>query len=132
MAFLGASPYLVSQFIDIPKPLSTMAEQSDTQSLIQMLAGRMEGQDARLERQKKQQDVTNDLLLRLLQQQQALFGLHQNFQKDQAGFNERQDQYNIIFLDKIRDTKHDVRGLKKGIGTLRAASRLMYVFNSIH
>ena len=102
-----------------------MADSNDFQQLLQVLTVRMD-------RQEKQQDVTNDLLLRLLQQQEALFGLHQNFQKDQAGFNERQekfnerqekfnerqDQYNIIFLDEIRDIKHDVRDLKRDIAQL--------------
>ena len=109
-----------------------MAEQSDIQSLIQMLGDRMdrqdarsERQDARLERQEAQQQTTNDLLLRLLNQQEATFGLHQNFQKHQEGFNERQekfnerqekfnerqDQFNIIFLDEIRGMKKDIKEL---------------------
>ena len=93
-----------------------MAEQSDIQTLIQMLAGPMDRQDVRLDRQEAQQQTTNDLLLRLLQQQEAMFGLHQNFQKHQEGFNERQekfnerqDQFNTIFLDEIRGMKKDTK-----------------------
>ena len=124
-----------------------MAEQSDFQSLIQMLAERMdrqdarldrqderaERQDARLDRQEKQQDVTNDLLLRLLSQQEAMFNLHQNFQRKQEGFNERQerfnerqDQFNIIFLDEVRDIKLDVRELRKDITTIRDVTLKQY------
>ena len=102
-----------------------MAEQSDFQSLMQMLADRLDRQDTRLERQETrqerqeaQQQTTNDLLLRLLNQQEAAFGLHQNFQKNQEGFNtrqekfnERQDQFNIIFLDEIRGMKKDIKEL---------------------
>ena len=102
-----------------------MAEQSDFQSLMQMLADRLDRQDTRLERQETrqerqeaQQQTTNDLLLRLLNQQEAMFGLHQNFQKNQEGFNtrqekfnERQDQFNIIFLDEIRGMKKDIKEL---------------------
>ena len=110
-----------------------MAEQNDFQSLIQMLAerldrqdarserqdARLERQDARLERQEAQQQTTNDLLLRLVNQQEAMFALHQNFQKNQEKFNERQDQFNIIFLDEIRDIKLDVRELKRDITILK-------------
>ena len=102
-----------------------MAEQNDLQTLIQMLADRMDRQDTRLDRQEAQQQTTNDLLLRLLQQQEAMFGLHQNFQRHQEGFNERQekfnerqekfnerqDQFNIIFLDEIRGMKKDIKEL---------------------
>ena len=99
-----------------------MADQSDFQTLIQMLADRMDRQDSRLDRHEAQQQTTNDLLLRLLQQQEAMFSLHQNFQKNQEGFNgrqekfnERQDQFNIIFLDEVRDIKLDVRELRKEV-----------------
>ncbi|WP_310398006.1 hypothetical protein [Hymenobacter sp.] len=110
-----------------------MADSNDVQQLIQVLTGR-------LDRQEKQQEVTNDLLLRMLTQQEAMFQLQQNFQRSQQGFNERQeqfnerqekfnerqekfnerqDQYSIIFLDEIHDIKHDVRELKKDIGILK-------------
>ena len=96
-----------------------MADSFDMQQLIQMLATRMD-------RQEEQQNTTNDLLLRMLQQQEAMFQLQQSFQRSQEGFNgrlekanERQDQFNIIFLDEIRDIKHDVRDLKKDIGILK-------------
>ena len=79
---------------------------------------RLDRQDTRLDRQEHKQDTTNDILLRMLTQQEALFNLHQNFQKSQEKFNERQDQFNIIFLDEIRDIKHDVRDVKKEINTL--------------
>ena len=96
-----------------------MAASSEFQELIQVLTVRMD-------RQEKQQEITNDLLLRMLNQQQAMFELQQNFQKSQEGFNERQekfnerqDQFNIIFLDEIRDTKHEVRDLRQEITTIR-------------
>ena len=95
-----------------------MADQSDLQTLIQMLADRMDRQDNHLDRQEAQQQTTNDLLLRLLQQQEAMFSLHQTFQRHQEGFNsrqekfnERQDQFNIIFLDEIRGIKKDIKEL---------------------
>lgn len=95
-----------------------MAASDDIQQLIQVLAGR-------LDRQEKQQEVTNDLLLRLLNQQEAMFGLHQQFQgkqekfnerqekfnERQEKFNERQEQFDIIFLDEIRGMKKDIREL---------------------
>ncbi len=110
-----------------------MAEQSDFQALMQMLADRLDRQDtrqerqeARLERQEARQQTANELLLRLVNQQEAMFGLHQNFQKSQEGFNarqeksnERQDQFNIIFLDEVRDIKLDVRELRKEITTVK-------------
>lgn len=102
-----------------------MADQGEFQQLIQVLTTRMD-------RQEKQQEVTNDLLLRMLTQQESMFALQQNFQRKQEGFNERQegfnerqekfnerqDQFNIIFLDEIRDIKADVRGLKQEVRTL--------------
>lgn len=102
-----------------------MADQNEFQQLIQVLTTRMD-------RQEKQQEVTNDLLLRMLTQQESMFALQQNFQRKQEGFNERQegfnerqekfnerqDQFNIIFLDEIRDIKADVRGLKQEVRTL--------------
>ena len=102
-----------------------MADSSDMQQLIQVLTTRMD-------RQEQQQDTTNDLLLRMLQQQEAMFQLQQSFQKSQESFNvrqegfnerqekfnerqekfnERQDQFNIIFLDEIRGMKKDIRDL---------------------
>jgi hypothetical protein len=96
-----------------------MAEQNDLQSLIQMLADCMERQDARLDRQEAQQQTTNDLLLRSLNQREAMFNLHQGFQKKQEAFNERQDQFNVIFLEEIRDIKHDVRGLRNDMEILK-------------
>jgi hypothetical protein len=96
-----------------------MADSNDFQQLIQVLTVRMD-------RQEKQQETTNDLLLRLVNQQEAMFNLQQGFQKSQEGFNqrqekfnERQDQFNIIFLEEIRDIKHDVRGLRKDIEILK-------------
>ena len=95
-----------------------MAEQSDFQSLMQMLAERLDRQDTHLERQEAQQQTANNPLLRLPNQQEAMFSLHQNFQKNQEGFNvrqekfnERQDQFNIIFLDEIRGMKKDIKEL---------------------
>ena len=88
-----------------------MAEPSDFQSLMQLLVERLDRQDNRLDRQEAQQQTTNDLLLRLLQQQEAMFGLHQSFQKRQEGFNERQDQFNIIFLDEVRGMKQGIKEL---------------------
>ena len=84
-----------------------MAEQSDIQSLIQLLGDRMDRQDTRLDRQEAQQQTTNNLLLRSLNQQEAPFSLRQNFQKHQEGTNDRQDQFNIIFLDEIRGMKKE-------------------------
>ncbi|MDQ2794615.1 MAG: hypothetical protein M3Y12_11520 [Bacteroidota bacterium] len=95
-----------------------MAESSELQQLIQVLTVRMD-------RQEEQQEVTNDLLLRMLTQQEAMFQLQQSFQKSQEGFNarqekfnerqeksnERQDQFNIIFLDEIRGMKKDIKEL---------------------
>jgi len=99
-----------------------MAEQSDFQSSIQMLADRMDRQDTRLEHQEVQQQTTNDLLLRMLNQQEALVNLHQNFQKSQEALSncpekadERQDQFNIIFLDEIRGMKKDVKKLTDAV-----------------
>ena len=96
-----------------------MSDSNEFQQLIQVLTTRMD-------RQEKQQDVTNDLLLRMLTQQEAMFQLQQNFHKGQEGFNkrqegfnERQDQFNIIFLDEIRDIKHEVRDLRKEITTIK-------------
>ena len=89
-----------------------MTDSNDFQQLIQVLTVRMD-------RQEKQQEVTNDLLLRMLAQQEAVFQLQQSFQKGQGGFNERQDQFNIIFLDEIRDIKHEVRDLRREITTSR-------------
>ena len=102
-----------------------MPEPNDFQNLMQLLVERLDRQDNRLDRQEAQQQTTNELLLRLLQQQEAMFGLHQNFQKSQEGFNERQekfnerqekfnarqDQFNITFLDEIR-------GMNQGINEL--------------
>ncbi|MFD1467461.1 hypothetical protein ACFQ48_04425 [Hymenobacter caeli] len=116
-----------------------MADPNEFQQLIQVLTTRMD-------RQEKQQEVTNDLLSRMLTQQESMFALQQNFQRKQEGFNERQekfnerqekfnerqekfnerqekfnerqDQFNIIFLDEIRDIKADVRGLKQEVRTL--------------
>ena len=109
-----------------------MAIISEIQQLVQVLTVRMD-------RQEQQQEVTNDLLLRMLNQQQAMFELQQHFQQSQEGFNERQekfnerqekfnerqegfntrqekanerqDQFNIIFLDEIRGIKKDIRDL---------------------
>ena len=103
-----------------------MADSSDMQQLIQVLTTRMD-------RQEQQQDTTNDLLLRMLQQQEAMFQLQQSFQRSQEGFNERQekfnerqekfnerqDQYNIMFLDEAHDIKRDVRGLRKDFEILK-------------
>ncbi len=95
-----------------------MADSNEFQQLIQVLTIRMD-------RQEKQQEVTNDLLLRMLTQQESMFALQQNFQRKQEGFNERQekfnerqeksnerqDQFNIIFLDEIRGMKKDIKEL---------------------
>ena len=71
-----------------------MAEQSDIQSLVQMLADRMDRQEA-------QQQTSNGLLLRLVNQQEVLFNFQQSTQRSQEGFNERQGQFNTVFLDEI-------------------------------
>lgn len=124
-----------------------MAEQSDFQSLVQMLADRMDRQDTRFERQEAwqerqeaQQQTTNDSLLRLLNQQEAMFGLHQNFQKSQEGLNarqeksnDRQDHFNTIFLDEIRGMKKDIKELtevvlKQHEGLLQRREDFMEVF----
>lgn len=96
-----------------------MTDSNDFQELIQVLTVRMD-------RQAKQQEVTNDLLLQMLTQQEAMFQLQHSSQKGQEGFNERQekfngrqDQYNIIFPDEIRDIKHEVRDLRLEITTSR-------------
>ncbi len=102
-----------------------MAEANNIDQLVQILT-------VRLDRQEKQQETTNDLLLRLVNQQEALFNLQQSFQKSQEKFNERQegfnqrqekfnerqekanerqDQFNIIFLDEIRGMKKDIKDL---------------------
>lgn len=102
-----------------------MADPNEFQQLIQVLTTRMD-------RQEKQQEVTNDLLLRMLTQQESMFALQQNFQRKQEGFNERQeesnkrqeefnkrqeksnerqDQFNIIFLEEIRDMKKEIKTL---------------------
>ena len=64
-----------------------MADANEFQQLLQVLTVRMDRQEAR-------QDTTNDLLLRLVNQQEAMFNLHQNFQKKQESFNERQEAFN--------------------------------------
>lgn len=89
-----------------------MADSNDFQQLIQVLTVRMD-------RQEKQQEVTNDLLLRMLTQQEAMFQLQQRFQKGQEGFNERQEKFNIIFLDEVRDIKHKVRDLRQEITVVK-------------
>ena len=89
-----------------------MADSDDFKQLIQVLTVRMD-------RQEKQQEITNDLLQRMLTQQEAMFNLQQGFQKNQEKFNERQDQFNIIFLDEIRDIKHEVRDLRKEVTTVK-------------
>jgi hypothetical protein len=88
-----------------------MADSSEFQQLLQVLTVRMD-------RQEQQQEVTNDLLLRMLTQQEAMFHLQQSFHKSQEDFNERQDQFNIIFLDEIRDIKHEVRDLRQEIAVI--------------
>ena len=92
----------------------------------------MEAPLARMEQQEAQAATTNDLLLQLVGevrvtrqdsqkfQQQGQFNLRLLGWTDrQEEFNERQDQYNIIFLDEIRDIKRDVRDLKKDSGVLK-------------
>ena len=103
-----------------------MAIISEIQQLVQVLT-------ARMDRQEQQQEVTNDLLLRMLQQQEAMFALQQSFQKGQEGFNERQekfnerqDQFNIIFLDEVRDIKHEVRDLRKDITIIKDVTLKQY------
>ena len=103
-----------------------MAESNDFQQLIKVLTVRMD-------RQEKQQEVTNDLLLRMLNQQEAIFQLQHSFQKSQEGFNERQekfterqDQSNIIFLDEIRDIKHEVRDLRQEITVIKDVKLKQY------
>ncbi|OGX84869.1 hypothetical protein [Hymenobacter coccineus] len=95
-----------------------MADSNEMQQLTQVLITRMD-------RQEKQQEVANDLLLRMLTQQESMFALQQNAQRNQEGFNERQekfnerqekfnerqDQFNIIFLDEIRGIKRDIKEL---------------------
>ena len=85
-----------------------MTDFNDFQPLIQVLTVQMDHQE-------KQQEVTNDWLLRMLAQQETMFQLQQCFQKGQEGFNERQGRFNIIFLDETRDIKHEVRELRQGI-----------------
>ena len=92
----------------------------------------MEALLQRMEQQDRQAATTNNLLLQLVdevrstrqdsqrfQQQQSLFNQRllewtdrqEKFNERQEKSNERQDQFNIIFLDEIREMKKDIKEL---------------------
>ena len=100
-------------------------EPGNFQTFMEVLLQRMEQQD-------RQAATTNNLLLQLVdevrstrqdsqrfQQQQSLFNQRllewtdrqEKFNERQEKSNERQDQFNIIFLDEIREMKKDIKEL---------------------
>ena len=94
----------------------------------------------RLERQEAQVTTTNQVLVELVgevrnlrqdgqqfQQQQSRFNqLILDWTDRQEAFNKRQEQFNTIFLDEIRDIKLDVRELRKDLTSLKDVTLKQY------
>jgi len=115
---------ILLQTVDIQTSmLGTQNRMLDTQNRMQDTQNHMlDTQNRMLETQiRMQQDISQlqDSQLTLLRTQNQMLDYMKFTFDQQAKWNERQDQFNIIFLDELRGVKGEVQELKEDVREIK-------------